>query len=212
MITIFGRITSSNVQLVMWATAELGLEAERVDVGGKFGGTDTPQYIAINPNRTVPAFRDGDHTMYESGAILRYLGAEYGDEAFWPSDNKKRSKLDIYAEWTKATLSPVLTYNVFWTLIRTPGSERDWDNFALQVKKLGELMLVMEKELEGSTFLGSNALSFADIMFGHLLYRYFTLDFERLNLPNLQAYYERLVEREAYRENVMIDYSVLQVQ
>jgi len=212
MITVFGRITSSNVQLVMWAIAELGLDAKREDVGGKFGGTDTPQYIAMNPNRTVPTFMDGDHILYESAAILRYLGAEYGDEAFWPSNNRTRSKLDVYAEWSKATLSPVLTYNVFWTLVRTPEKERNWDNFAVQVKKLGELMQIMEKELEGSSFLGSDTLSFADIMFGHLLYRYYTLDFERLNLPNLQAYYDRLVERKAYRETVMIDYSVLQVQ
>lgn len=59
MITIWGRTTSSNVQTVMWAIAELGLEHERIDAGGPFGGLDTPEFAAMNPNRLVPVLRDG---------------------------------------------------------------------------------------------------------------------------------------------------------
>ena len=46
---IHGRATSSNVQTVTWAAAELGLEFDRLDVGGAFGGTDTAEYRALNP-------------------------------------------------------------------------------------------------------------------------------------------------------------------
>lgn len=211
MITVLGRRTSSNVQLVMWALAELGIDVERVDVGGHFGGTDTPEYRDMNPNGLVPVLKDGDHIMFESGAILRYLGAEYGSDAFWPKDNKKRGKLDVIAEWSKTSVASVLIYNVFWTLIRTPKADRDWDNFAVQVTKLGDLMSIAEHELKSKTHLNGDELNFADIMFGHLLYRYYTLDFDRKNLPKLKAYYDRLVEREAYQEHVMVDYSSLQV-
>jgi glutathione S-transferase len=55
-------------------------------------------------------------------------------------------------------------------------------------------------------------LSFADIMAGHLLYRYFTLDFERADAPNLAAYYQRLGERPAYREHVMVSYESLRAE
>ncbi len=81
---IFGRNTSSNVQSVMWAVAELGLEHTRHDVGGAFGKTDTPEYRAMNPMGLVPAVKDGDLALFESSAIVRYLGAKYGDENFWP--------------------------------------------------------------------------------------------------------------------------------
>ena len=73
-IQVWGRKTSSNVQTVMWAVAELGLEHERFDVGGAFGGTDTEEYLAMNPMGLVPAFKDGDLTLFESCAIVRYLG------------------------------------------------------------------------------------------------------------------------------------------
>lgn len=212
MITVLGRATSSNVQLVMWAIAELGLEVERIDTGGHFGGTDTDEYREMNPNGLVPVLKDDDYVMFESAAILRYLGAQYGNDGFWPKDNKKRAKLDVIAEWTKTSICPILIYNIFWTLIRTPKADRDWNNFTVQVEKMANLMTIADFDLAEKTFLGGDVVSFADIMFGHVLYRYYTLDFDRKDLPNLKAYYERLCELEAYREHVMVDYSSLQVE
>src|SRR5690606_32004944 len=46
MLTVYGRATSSNTQLVMWAIGELGLPCERLDYGGVFGRTRTPEYLA----------------------------------------------------------------------------------------------------------------------------------------------------------------------
>ena len=42
MLTVWGRTSSVNVQKVMWAVRELGLEHERIDAGGAFGRLDTP--------------------------------------------------------------------------------------------------------------------------------------------------------------------------
>ena len=50
MLTIYGRATSSNVQLVMWAVAELGVAHERLDYGHVYGGVDTPEFLAMNPH------------------------------------------------------------------------------------------------------------------------------------------------------------------
>ena len=95
MITVWGRATSGNVQMVMWAIAELGLDHKRLDVGGKFGGNDTPEYRAMNPNGLVPVIQDGDGPfLWESAAIVRYLGATYGDEQFWPSSPATRATVD----------------------------------------------------------------------------------------------------------------------
>ncbi|HUF87616.1 MAG TPA: glutathione S-transferase, partial [Thermohalobaculum sp.] len=59
MLTIWGRNTSSNVQIVMWAVGELGLAHERIDWGGAFGGNDDPEYLRMNPNGLIPTVRDG---------------------------------------------------------------------------------------------------------------------------------------------------------
>ena len=52
---IWGRTTSSNVQKVMWAIGEMGLEHERIDIGGPFGKNKEPAYLAMNPNAIFPA-------------------------------------------------------------------------------------------------------------------------------------------------------------
>ena len=65
MITVYGRTTSINVQKVMWCCAEVGVEVERIDVGGEFGGTHDPAFVARNPNATVPVLQDGDFTVWE---------------------------------------------------------------------------------------------------------------------------------------------------
>jgi glutathione S-transferase len=75
---VHGRASSSNVQAVMWGIAELGLDVDRRDVGGRFGGNDTPEFLAMNPMGKVPVLQDGDVTLFESAAILRYLVARYG--------------------------------------------------------------------------------------------------------------------------------------
>ena len=80
MLTIHGRPNSINVQKVVWIAAEIGLDFDRLDVGGPFGGNDTPEYLAMNPNGRIPTIRDGDFTLWESNAILSYLMLKYGDD------------------------------------------------------------------------------------------------------------------------------------
>jgi len=45
-----------------------------------FGVVKTPTYMAMNPNALVPTLQDGDFTLWESNAIVRYLCAKYGNE------------------------------------------------------------------------------------------------------------------------------------
>ena len=78
MLTVWGRKTSSNVQALMWCIGELGLSFRRHDVGHKYGGNGTPEFLAMNPNGTVPVIKDEDgEPLWETGAILRYLGNRY---------------------------------------------------------------------------------------------------------------------------------------
>lgn len=52
-------------------------------------------------------------------------------------------------------------------------------------------------------------LSLADIPIGTNLYRYFNIEIERPNIPNVEAWYRRLQERDAYRSHVMVPFEEL---
>lgn len=47
----------------------------------------------------------------------------------------------------------------------------------------------------------------ADIPIGCFLYRWFNMKIERSSMPALEAYYERLTQREAFKTHVMIGLS-----
>ncbi|MEM7191072.1 MAG: glutathione S-transferase family protein [Pseudomonadota bacterium] len=215
MITVYGRATSSNVQLVMWTISELGLEHERLDYGHAHGGTDTPEYRAMNPNGRVPAFREtghpgGDLVMFESGAIARYLAGRYGDAAFWPADPAVRAPLDMWAEWVKVTLSPHFALQIFWPLLNHP-PDHDGSVVADAAAALQPLMQMLDARIGDGPWLAGETFTFGDIWAGHLLYRYNTLRFDKVMTPALDAYYARLVQRQAFAEHVMVSFEPLRI-
>jgi glutathione S-transferase len=59
MLRIWGRENSSNVRKVLWCCGELDIAFERIDIGGaRFGGLDSPEYLALNPNHAIPTIED----------------------------------------------------------------------------------------------------------------------------------------------------------
>ncbi|MDF2231842.1 glutathione S-transferase family protein [Albimonas sp. CAU 1670] len=208
-IKVHGRATSSNVQTVMWCAAELGLEVERTDVGGAWGGTDTPEYRAMNPNGTIPAVEIDGVPLFESAAIVRCLAAMHGDEAFWPRDPLARATLDKWAEWAKVTYQPVFLYQVFVPLVRQTAEQRDPAALEKGVAATARVLGMLDAHLATSPWIGE-AFSFADVIAGHLLYRLHRLE-ETGELtmpphPNVSRYYADLTARPAFAEHVMISF------
>src|SRR5690606_36054921 len=124
MLRIRGRVTSINVQKVLWCADELGLDYERIDVGGKFGGNDTAQYLAMNPNGLIPVIDDAGFVLYESNPILRYLAGREQGTALWPASLRERADIDRWMEWQSTNFSPAM-WGAFWMLVRTPAERRD---------------------------------------------------------------------------------------
>ena len=66
---------------------EAGLPYEPVPIDTRKGDQHKPEYLAINPNAKVPSIVDGDVTVFDSNAILLYLGEKTGK--FMPPDTPK---------------------------------------------------------------------------------------------------------------------------
>jgi glutathione S-transferase len=199
---VWGRNTSANVQKVMWTVAELGLPHERVDVGGTFGGLDTPQFAMLNPNRQIPVIEDNGLTLWESAAILRHLARTHSAGGLYPTGARQLALADQWIDIISA---------VFIGLIFTPAVSRNTAAVDASIARAGERLTILDAHLADRPYILGDRLTVADIPAGGLMYRYFTLPIARPNLPNVEAWYARLTEREAYRDHVMIDYSALRV-
>ena len=207
MLKIWGRRNSFNVQKVMWLVNELELAHEHIPLGGKFGGLDTPEFLARNPCGHIPIIEDNDTIVWESHTILRYLAASYSKNKFWSDSPVERSLTERWMDWSQATLQPDFLNGVFWGFYRTPESQRNWPAIRNCITRCARHFQLLDHILEGKQFLCGKELSLADIPAGAALYRYFELEIERPKVPNVESWYKRLQERQAYRENVMIPFS-----
>ena len=210
MLRIWGRRNSINVQKALWTLAELGVEHEHIPAGGSFGGLDTEEFGDLNPNRRVPVIDDAGTIVWESHAIVRYLAAKYGGGALWPDDAGARARADMWMDWTLADLQPAFIGGVFWNLYRTPEPQRNWNLIRQGIARSAILFRMLDQHLEDKLFIGGDTLTMGDIPAGAQLYRYYELEIDRPALPNVEVWYARLQEREAYRTNVMVPFNELE--
>jgi glutathione S-transferase len=210
MLKVWGRRSSFNVQKVMWLIGEIGLPHQHIPAGGDFGIVDTADFLAMNPHGRVPVIQDDDGTVvWESHSILRYLAAQYGRARFWDDDAGKRSQVERWMDWSQSSLQPAFLTGVFWGYYRTPEAQRDGRRVEENLRRCAQYFRLLDRVLSERPFLAGDALTLADIPAGTNLYRYFELDIERPNVPNVEAWYQRLQTRLAYREHVMVPFDEL---
>ena len=203
MIKIWGRTDSSNVQKVLWCCGELGLEFERLDVGGKFGGNKEKPYLNMNPNGLVPTIQDGTFILWESNSIMRYLVDKYGEGRLLPSAPEGRADTNRWMDWQLTTLGPAIV-PLFWNLIRTPEDQRDPNVVKNAFQKSANAWQIVDSYLGSKKFISGEALTLGDIPLGVWAYRWFNLPIDRPELPKLDAWYKRLCERPPYQKHIMI--------
>lgn len=200
---IWGRHTSINVQKVLWTCAELGIAYERVDVGGAFGGLDSPGYRAMNPNGRIPVIDDDGFVLWESNTIVRYLCATRAAGTLCPDTPAGRAEAEKWMDWQLCHVLPGMV-TMFVGLVRTPPAERDTKAIEGARQRTEESWRLLDAHLAGRPYVGGDAFTMADIPLGAFAYRWLGLPIERPALPGLQAWHERLIARPAYRQHVML--------
>jgi len=203
MIKIWGRNTSSNVQKAMWAVHELGLEHNRIDVGGKFGKNNEPAYLAMNPNGLVPTLEEEDgFLLWESNSIVRYLAGKHDKSGVLePKDPKQRALASQWMDWQLSVVGPAI-FHAFWGLIRTPPEKRDMAAIKTSQEKTTAAMQMLEEQLGKTPYVAGAAFSYGDIPAGVMCYRYRQLVPHRPPTPNLDRWYDALAKRKAFHEAV----------
>ncbi len=207
-ITLYGRRTSANVQKAVWALEEAGVHYEILERGGRFGGLDTEEFGAMNPNRLVPVLKDGDLVLWESHAVVRYVAAEYAAGKLWPEAPRERALADQWTDWTATTFQPAWI-GVFMQVVRTKKDQRDPAAIAKAVQHAEACLAIMDERLAQMPFLAGESLTYADIVAGTAMYRWATMEIERNDFAHVEAWHGRLRQRPGFRTGVEVSYEEL---
>ncbi|XP_063770719.1 glutathione S-transferase theta-1-like [Pseudophryne corroboree] len=126
------------------------------------------EFKEVNPLLKVPVLKDGDFTLVESTAMLRYLVQKFNTPEHWyPSDAEKRAHIDECLTWQYNNTSPHAC-KVFWLKCMNPailGLETAKEKLDYALAEFTTILTLMEtKFLYNRLFLAGDEFSLADLV------------------------------------------------
>ncbi len=194
-------VASSRTRRVLWALEEIGAEFTFHKVDLSKGEHRKPAYLAINPNGKVPAFVDGDITLFESGAVCNYLALKYPNARLLPEPGSRDAALcQQWIFWVISELEQPL-----WSMAKhrfvLPEARRIPAMLELAAYEWQHPSSILAEHLAGRDYMVGNAFTLADIFVAH------TLNWARgakVALPGAAAedYLERMLARPAFERTM----------
>ena len=187
------------VQLIL---SDLGLPYEVKTVAQE--DIKGPEYTAINPNGRLPALYDPntDITLWESGAIIQYVIAEYDKEhkLSFPAGSKEAHLVNQWMHFQMSGQGPYYgqaSWFVMYHPEKVPSAIERYKN------EINRVTMVLDKWLADKEYLVGNKCTYADLSFiawQEYVPRVFPdLEIEK-NAPNVTAWMERMHSRPAVAE------------
>lgn len=190
----------SSASPIMWALAELDLPYEAVEVDLKAGEQKRPEILEHNPMGQVPTLVDGGRGVFESSAIIVYLGERYGvARGLWPAlDSAEHMAALSWNTWVAvavgSTLRTIMLNSGEWA----PAELRNAGQAAQGRERLAELMGVLDEHLTRHATMVGSGFTLVDV-FGAAILGWSTraLGLDQGATPHLAAWLGRCMEREA---------------
>ncbi|TCZ61296.1 glutathione S-transferase family protein [Roseicella aquatilis] len=192
MVTIYG-VARSRAFRCLWAAKEAGIEVEHLPVA--FGSESrAPDYLALNPNGTVPAMRDGNLVLFESLAINLHLAAKAGPPLLPAGEDHSR-----VLQWTLWAATEIEPSIMQWArnAFLLPEAQRDAALAAAGRAMTDRRLAVLEVHLANRPFLLGEAFTIADCNLAGVLYGSWFQGYDLSAAPRVKAWMERCMTRPA---------------
>jgi len=158
-----------------------------------------PDFLKISPNNRIPAIVDQDPadggeplSIFESGAILLYLAEKTGK--FIPSDLRGRQECLQWVFWQMGGLGPMAGQNHHFNMF---APEKIPYAMKRYVDETARLYGVLNKQLEGRTFICGDDYTIADMISYPWIVPHERQQQDLNNFPNLQRWFNAIKARPA---------------
>ncbi len=194
---------NSRAGRIVWLFEELGLEYEINKMAFHPKDLKSDEHRRRHPLGRVPVLEDGDVSIYESGAIVEYVMARYGDGGLKPAVDSV--EFPEYLQWFHycegMVMPPINTIMVHSVLL--PPERRNEEVLGQAKRLLTRSLAPVEAALEGREYLVGD-FSAADIMLGHAIFMSNRLGCVTDEMPNLKAYVKRVEARPAFQTAIQM--------
>jgi glutathione S-transferase len=198
---------SFNPQKIRFALRELGVGAQEVTVDLLQGEQKTPAFTAINPTQKVPVLDDDGFVLWESNAILAYLGEREG--RLWPADRRSRGDalrwMFFESKYLADAVGPLWFFQhaapsrgIAVGTMLPDGTPLD-DRVARSQRDLISPLAVANDHLASRTWVLGESFSLADCSMGTTLAALAASAFDLAPYPRVLEYVRRVRERDAWR-------------
>lgn len=197
---LLGRLASINVRKVLWTAAQLDLDLEREDWGPGFRSPKEPEYLALNPNGLIPVLIDDDFVLWESNTICRYLATQRYATTLLPTEARARAKVDQWMDWQGGDLNN--SWRVaFMALVR--GQPATPEAIAASVANWNRHMTMLDAQLARTgAYVTGDDFTLADVVLGLSAQRWKNAPIERVELPAVDAWLQRISSRPGFADYV----------
>eukprot|EP00794_Sanderia_malayensis_P015216 gene15216-16787_t len=158
------------------------------------------EFLKLNPHGEVPVLVDGNTSIFEPCAILRYLASKYTNHKDFGSTTADRMKTLSYLSWAGSELHRVVGYRIvypqFFEKYHLPNEAND----ALIDKGMHELTKLLETLenhlLTSSDYLCGNNITVADLYVATILVQLEWTEFDMTLWPRIQHWLEGIKQTE----------------
>ena len=183
---------------------ELGVpySVRYVDIGR--GAQFEPKFLEISPNNKMPAIVDPNGpggkpvSVFESGAILTYLGRKYG--RFYPSEERARIVVEEWLFWQMAGFGPMLGQNHHFAHYAP-------EKIPYAIKRYRDethrLYGVLDRRLADWSYVAGE-YSIADMAIVGWATSHERQGIDLAEFPNAKAWFERVMARPAVQRGLAI--------
>ncbi|KFB39026.1 glutathione S-transferase u3 [Anopheles sinensis] len=185
----------SRSALLVIRNLELDVEVKIVNLFA--GEQHAEEFLAINPEHTVPTLVDEDYVLWESKAIVTYLAEQYKPGcSMYPNDPKKRGIINQRLQYDSGTLFAALR-NIVSSVLRsgeTVISQKQKDTMHQALAKL-------ETYLDGCDWAAGDECSLADLCLLANVASLKEMGVGFGTFPNINGWYERCQMLPGFEEN-----------
>ena len=159
-LTLYGDSISGNCQKPKWTADLLGVPYDWIEVDILKGGTQTEEFLTVNPAGQVPVARWPDgRTLAQSNAIMLYLAEEAGSDLI-PEDSFRKAQMMSWLFWEQYSHETAIAVRRFQKhYLKKSDDEIDPNLMAKGRRALG----VMEMQLTFTDWIVGDQMTLADI-------------------------------------------------